>query len=659
MDLEREEFRRSHEHQVNQLNLKVKKRESDLAGTRALLTKANQRLEQLQDALNNTIEQVEALDARVKISIIEPDWGKLRRLYPEVDFDYLPQVDPNEIINTIADEVESLRQDSNRLKKMLNYFKDKNLGDLANQPGESSNTITDSVHDDQDDLKFFTAIGTGQEVPDYLKAKGKIKNRNMTKRETELLVKDVWMRKQASDKKKGTMQALDVFFFEYLKQKFGMQSLIAETAYNVIYSLEKYKYDADLELFASVMRGDLSELVYYDQMKLMDKIQEKLQAIDYKKNQKTTGVVKHSVVMTVVRQLCPSKSDEDMEKLDQALAFDFPKDVQYGLLFAENRDMDQGHFAETLRDQHLYEILAYKTELQDTMTAYLKNQREHNKQMGVEHEQKGDYITAEGVIDVITIVDPKKPLREVESIVARGFDASINRLLPDDTVSLATFMQRQNRGLLKRTTKRTDEMMVLPKRVEEMDEDVKKRYQVVISAHNEHLKSASNYRKNVLSSQRVLSVHEVFMNHTHIFAPARESAEKHMQNAKMGISEISGTGTTKKRKPRRSRKGGKGKQSVVHLVADRVRIKKHRKHKGKGKGKEKEADKEDESETETESISRASTLDEGEDNDEEDEDEDEDDDEEDGDEDDEQYDGEEGEEGEEQEFSALDLMERE
>eukprot|EP01052_Picozoa_sp_SAG31_P019277 SAG31_NODE_1399_length_8500_cov_22.401857_6_plen_218_part_00 len=47
-----------------------------------------------------------------------------------------------------------------------------------------------------------------------------------------------------------------------------------------------------------------------------------------------------------------------MVALKRALTYDQPlAEISYDVLFEENRDGDQGRFAETLRDQHMYELM--------------------------------------------------------------------------------------------------------------------------------------------------------------------------------------------------------------------------------------------------------------------------------------------------------------
>ena len=115
---------------------------------------------------------------------------------------------------------------------------------------------------------FFVGIGVGAGVPRYLQCKGKVRNRNLSKRETELFIKDVWRAKA----KAKNCEPLAAYFFSYLKGKFGIQATIAEWGYNVVHSLERYIEDPDLELFYAVMTGQVTEEVYTEQMAMLDSL---------------------------------------------------------------------------------------------------------------------------------------------------------------------------------------------------------------------------------------------------------------------------------------------------------------------------------------------------------------------------------------------------
>ena len=66
-----------------------------------------------------------------------------------------------------------------------------------------------------------------------------------------------------ADPNELTMEDL---FTKILRTRFGGGKASAEWGYNLVHALEAHKYDADCEIFLEVLRGNLNEDVYYDQM---------------------------------------------------------------------------------------------------------------------------------------------------------------------------------------------------------------------------------------------------------------------------------------------------------------------------------------------------------------------------------------------------------
>lgn len=82
------------------------------------------------------------------------------------------------------------------------------------------------------------------------------------------MVKDVWRQKTESKDE----DPLATFFYKYLKGRFGMQTMVADWGYNMLYALKKYSYDADCELFLKILIGELDEEVYQEQMNMLDRV---------------------------------------------------------------------------------------------------------------------------------------------------------------------------------------------------------------------------------------------------------------------------------------------------------------------------------------------------------------------------------------------------
>ena len=129
--------------------------------------------------------------------------------------------------------------------------------------------------------EFFIALGTGKHVPAFLRYQGRVRNRKIAKADLEVLVQQIWNERRMQrmlDPEDKT--SLAHFFYKFLRQRFGVQQIIAEWGYNILFGLEKFIWDADLELFLLCLTGAVSEEVYDDQMHLLYHLQKVMKRID-------------------------------------------------------------------------------------------------------------------------------------------------------------------------------------------------------------------------------------------------------------------------------------------------------------------------------------------------------------------------------------------
>merc|ERR1712174_64701 len=106
---------------------------------------------------------------------------------------------------------------------------------------------------------------------------------------------------------------LENYLFDYFKCEYGIQSRVVETGYSMLAALERYRYDADCELFLTILNGELSEDVYRDQKQFVERLQIEFEALD-KKRKKNETLTK-SDIDALIRKLCPAKSEKNMKVL--------------------------------------------------------------------------------------------------------------------------------------------------------------------------------------------------------------------------------------------------------------------------------------------------------------------------------------------------------
>ena len=330
---------------------------------------------------------------------------------------------------------------------------------------------------------FFRGLGTGIDVPRYLRLNGRVRNRRLGKRETERLIKDVWIKKEQA----RNHDPLSEFFYVYLKKRFRSHALVVEWAYNVVDALERYEYDNDCELFLKILRGQLSDAVQIDQVDMLRNLHEALVAIDRNANGGTQrNVVQRTELLKLLRRMFPTKPQANFNALQKALFFEAPGSmINYVELLAEDRDGNQGKFCEALRDQHLEEVQEYIEELTGTIRKQQRSIAHDASDAKASEGGAGGSAAADGgaagpsspklpkFSDVppvmklerfrvaILEVDPSKPLKELYTILARGAGCSsedLERYLAPgsaEIVNVEDFVGRMQMGLLKRSSPST------------------------------------------------------------------------------------------------------------------------------------------------------------------------------------------------------------
>eukprot|EP00002_Diphylleia_rotans_P018841 TRINITY_DN3647_c0_g1_i4.p1 TRINITY_DN3647_c0_g1~~TRINITY_DN3647_c0_g1_i4.p1 ORF type:complete len:647 (+),score=121.25 TRINITY_DN3647_c0_g1_i4:97-2037(+) len=180
--------------------------------------------------------------------------------------------------------------------------------------------------------KFFTGLGTSPDVPKYLRAAGKIKNRRMTKRDTEGLIKDVWKERMASIKTSSSKHKskLSEYLYNYLQTHYGLHNVVVEWGYNIVDALERYSYDGDCALFLKTLNGEISEDAYEDQMAMLDNLRNAFVKADALLNIKETGRIPRKEIFSVLQRMFNHKTPDRMMALRGCILHEQPGvQIQY------------------------------------------------------------------------------------------------------------------------------------------------------------------------------------------------------------------------------------------------------------------------------------------------------------------------------------------
>ena len=302
-------------------------------------------------------------------------------------------------------------------------------------------------------LQRVASLGTGPEVPRYLRQRSKIVRMNqLSKRDCEELVNDVWEAKDEFDATRHTTMSLASFLFDFLRKRHGTQRETAQAGYEFHAALRRYNYDADVELFHKVLTGEISEEVRGDRERLVAGLQRALGAAS-KAYASSTGsggdddgeapkLCPRSEFVSIITSFFSGKRGASLKAilrgLDEDQSGDGPVDVE--ALFEEDEDHNQGAFIETILDQHLTEVQEYAKSLEECILALSDN----------------DEVLLSDIKSAITTFDSQKPAAEVEAYMARGaklgaladvreMEAAGHMMLPK------VFVTRLRTGLVKRS----------------------------------------------------------------------------------------------------------------------------------------------------------------------------------------------------------------
>lgn len=289
------------------------------------------------------------------------------------------------------------------------------------------------------DAATWTARGTSDAVPRFLRASGKIKNRKLSKKDCEGLVREMWEARTSPDGATAG-DAMDVFLYSFLESKYKGAAAAVEMGYNLVFAMERYIEDADVELAYKVVMGMLPEEMYKDQQESVEAVLSGWRALDTG----SMGVLSRDTCIQALRCVFAEKTDTSIAGLEYAASADQPgnEPLAYEKLFADIDDeMNQGFFAELLRDQHLEERERYLEDLEGALRTV---------------------AAADGKVSVaaarraLSVVDPSKMsrTRDLNVYLARMYGVEETTLsLPNvevPPVLVATLIEGLKRGLVKR-----------------------------------------------------------------------------------------------------------------------------------------------------------------------------------------------------------------
>jgi hypothetical protein len=227
-----------------------------------------------------------------------------------------------------------------------------------------------------------------------------------------------------------------------LKRNATLPSAAAEVAYSLLDGCERFKYDADVELFRRIAAGDIAEGTFIDQMIMTQKLKFAL-LIRYAAKEGRVNTVDGGLpdlsptqlvsrlmeeaqlsvddIMEVVQGFFPSKALDAFPLIRTALESEArtpSQPLNIAKLFQSNEYGNQGPFIEAIRDQHLDEVCVHVAEVADVIanTALRPSSSassvvdgETRKPTNLPSTTKEGEATIESVRNALHELDPTKP----------------------------------------------------------------------------------------------------------------------------------------------------------------------------------------------------------------------------------------------------------
>lgn len=207
------------------------------------------------------------------------------------------------------------------------------------------------------------ALGRGPRIPQFLKYDGQIQIRMIPRGELLDIVHDVWNFKLVKEKSSVVMSStvpLSDAFYQILKNRYGLQAVVAKWAYNILYSLDQLKWDPDLELFRLALIKEIPEGTYVDQQVLLTTLRSFFQRLSSLDIGGSLGEVSKNTLFASLVNLFPHKKDHFIDELEECINNEQPMPLVFiDLLLETQEDGGQLSHAESflavVKRQHLEE----------------------------------------------------------------------------------------------------------------------------------------------------------------------------------------------------------------------------------------------------------------------------------------------------------------
>nr|XP_002739306.1 PREDICTED: translin-associated factor X-interacting protein 1-like [Saccoglossus kowalevskii] len=283
----------------------------------------------------------------------------------------------------------------------------------------------------------FEGQGLGEEIPKYLRHEGKVKNRKLGKRDTVLLIKDIWREKVTYDAEKNENKRSRMcdFLYDYILRRFAIGDVVVEWGYNLQDAAKRFQEDDRIGLFYGILNEEIDEEVYHDQMQTLAKLMQVLTKADADAG--NTGALPKEKFESILKGFFPLKSEERMNVLINSAISELKLEedsnmINYQDLFTEDDEGRNGPFIRNIREQEQEERNEY---IEDII-----------KELG---RTEGE-VTMPQVRMAINIIDPMVEKTPLIYYLSRGFNTEKDQLDSAQPTDIEIVMNRFRTGAIKR-----------------------------------------------------------------------------------------------------------------------------------------------------------------------------------------------------------------
>ncbi|XP_055891072.1 translin-associated factor X-interacting protein 1-like [Biomphalaria glabrata] len=287
---------------------------------------------------------------------------------------------------------------------------------------------------------YFDPQGTGAEVPIYLRHDQPVRNRRLSKRDTALLVRDIWRTKSVKDAERtdGTRQNMGEFLFDYLKTRFPLEQIVIEWGYNLHDACQRFAHDDVIGLFGRVLNGEADEEIFHSQLLTIHGLLTQMTKLDNELgNVGTLGSEDFKKCLREFFHLSGDNEDDSSAEMTMFKAANVELEItdemplDYKSLFTEDDEGKTGPFL-------------------DEVKTFLKTKKEQYINDIKEQLEANSTVSVDDLMRAISIVDPEITHDKIQEYLAWAFHNTKDGLKDVNPVDQSILLERLINGNITR-----------------------------------------------------------------------------------------------------------------------------------------------------------------------------------------------------------------